>query len=52
MGLTPEQKANNLEERRKNKYNKTHKIINGIDHKLCNIHHKYYKVYEIGRAHV
>lgn len=42
MVLTPEQKAINIERRRQEKFNKTHKIINGIDHKFCNNHYKYY----------
>lgn len=42
MGLSAEQKQINLERRRKEKYSKTHKIINGIDHKFCNAHHTYF----------
>lgn len=34
--LTKEEKERRLAERRKLKYNETHKLINGIDHKLCN----------------
>jgi len=40
--LTAEQKAINIERRRQEKYNKTHKIINGIDHKFCNTHYEYF----------
>jgi len=40
--LTAEQKAINIERRRQEKYNKTHQIIDGIDHKFCNNHYKYF----------
>lgn len=39
--LTPEQKALNREKKRQEAFNKTHKEIDGIDHKLCNICNEY-----------
>lgn len=40
--LTLEEINKRKEERRQDKYNKTHKMINNIDHKLCNKHHIYF----------
>ena len=41
MALTPEEKQRRKEERRKVKYEKEHKIINGVDHKICSICKEY-----------
>jgi len=40
--LTPEEKNRRLQERRKLKYQQTHKIIDGIDYKICDHHHLYF----------
>ena len=40
--LTPEEKNRRLQERRKLKYQQTHKIIDGIDYKICDHHHHLY----------
>jgi hypothetical protein len=37
MALSPEEKELRKKNRQKEKYEKEHKIINGIDHKICNI---------------
>lgn len=42
MALSSEEKEKRLEERRKQKYSNTHKIINGVDFKFCNLHYKYF----------
>lgn len=40
--LTIEEKERRKEKRKQNKYNSTHKMINGIDHKLCDKHHIFF----------
>lgn len=40
--MTLEEREQRKQQRRQDKYNKEHKIINGIDHKLCNKHHIYF----------
>lgn len=37
MALTQEEKQQRAEERRQKKWNETHKIVNGVDYKICNI---------------
>ena len=40
--MTVEEKEQRKQERKQNYYNNTHKIIDGILHKLCNKHHIYF----------
>lgn len=42
MVLSKNEKEKRKLERNKLKYEKEHKIINGIDHKFCNLHNKYF----------
>lgn len=40
--LTPDEKEKRKEQRREEKYNKEHKLVNGIDYKFCNNHHIFF----------
>lgn len=40
--LSPEEKQRRAEERRQKRWNETHKIIDGVDHKLCGDCKEYY----------
>ena len=42
MVLTSEQKEINLKKRREKEFNKTHKFIDGVDYKFCNIRYKHF----------
>ncbi|WP_299831712.1 HNH endonuclease signature motif containing protein [uncultured Metabacillus sp.] len=42
MALSPEEKQKRAEERKLKKWNDTHKLIDGVDHKICNRCNEHY----------
>ncbi len=42
MGLSKEEKEQRKQERNKLKFEREHKLIQGIDHKFCNLHNEYF----------